>query len=182
MSNLPPALDFSKTEEEICAKWAAEDTFKKQDQLSTERGDAVSRFLYVKTCRAVPMGRNMRWCCLQQTYRSDTPFSPAFCDWFTKISLLAPLLPLISHTSPHTTSQLTGIHLLRRPALRHGPTALRPHPSRDDQGRRNPLRMPDRTSRHPPRRVGLSRPTRRIRNRSKVEYHTSGSGACHGGG
>jgi isoleucyl-tRNA synthetase len=44
MSDLPPALDFSKTEEEICAKWAAEDTFKKQDQLSEERGDEEYTF------------------------------------------------------------------------------------------------------------------------------------------
>ena len=41
MANLPPALDFAKTEEEICAKWAAEETFKKQDQLSLDRGDKV---------------------------------------------------------------------------------------------------------------------------------------------
>lgn len=39
MSNLPPALDFAKTEEEICDRWSAEDTFKKQDALSLERGD-----------------------------------------------------------------------------------------------------------------------------------------------
>jgi isoleucyl-tRNA synthetase len=44
MANLPPALDFAKTEEEICAKWAAEETFKKQDQLSLERGDKEYTF------------------------------------------------------------------------------------------------------------------------------------------
>ena len=41
MSNLPPAIDFAKTEEEICSKWAEEGTFKKQDALSIERGDKV---------------------------------------------------------------------------------------------------------------------------------------------
>jgi hypothetical protein len=41
MAALPPALDFAKTEEEICAKWAEEQTFKKQDELSLERGDEV---------------------------------------------------------------------------------------------------------------------------------------------
>mmetsp|Transcript_11932 Transcript_11932/g.22676 ORF Transcript_11932/g.22676 Transcript_11932/m.22676 type:complete len:91 (-) Transcript_11932:904-1176(-) len=41
MANLPGALDFAKTEEEICAKWAAEETFKKQDSLSIDRGDEV---------------------------------------------------------------------------------------------------------------------------------------------
>jgi len=42
MANLPPTLDFAKTEEDICAKWAAEDTFKNQDALSLARGDKVS--------------------------------------------------------------------------------------------------------------------------------------------
>lgn len=42
MASLPPALDFAKTEEEICAKWAAEETFKTQDALGLERGDEVS--------------------------------------------------------------------------------------------------------------------------------------------
>ena len=42
MSNLPPALDFAKTEEEICATWAEENTFKNQDALSLDRGDKVS--------------------------------------------------------------------------------------------------------------------------------------------
>ena len=41
MANLPPALDFAKTEEEICEKWAKENTFKTQDALSLERGDEV---------------------------------------------------------------------------------------------------------------------------------------------
>ena len=41
MASLPPALDFPKTEEEICAKWAEENTFKKQDELALERGDEV---------------------------------------------------------------------------------------------------------------------------------------------
>lgn len=41
MASLPPALDFPKTEEEICAKWEEENTFKKQDELALERGDEV---------------------------------------------------------------------------------------------------------------------------------------------
>jgi hypothetical protein len=41
MASLPPALDFPKTEEEICDKWAKEQTFKKQDELALERGDEV---------------------------------------------------------------------------------------------------------------------------------------------
>jgi isoleucyl-tRNA synthetase len=45
MASLPPALDFPKTEEEICAKWAEEQTFKKQDELALERGDEVRSFL-----------------------------------------------------------------------------------------------------------------------------------------
>jgi len=44
MASLPPTLDFAKTEEEICAKWGAEDTFKKQDSLSLERGDKEYTF------------------------------------------------------------------------------------------------------------------------------------------
>lgn len=46
MANLPPALDFAKTEEEICEKWAKEDTFKTQDRLSLERGDEVRIYYY----------------------------------------------------------------------------------------------------------------------------------------
>jgi len=45
-NHLPSTLDFAKTEEEICAKWAAEDTFKRQDSLSLERGDKVRVFSY----------------------------------------------------------------------------------------------------------------------------------------
>jgi hypothetical protein len=45
MASLPPALDFPKTEEEICAKWAEEQTFKKQDELALERGDEVRQIL-----------------------------------------------------------------------------------------------------------------------------------------
>jgi len=41
MASLPPALDFSATEEEICARWEKEGTFKAQDRLSRERGDEV---------------------------------------------------------------------------------------------------------------------------------------------
>lgn len=42
MASLPPNLDFSATEEEICARWVEEGTFKAQDRLSQERGDEVS--------------------------------------------------------------------------------------------------------------------------------------------
>jgi hypothetical protein len=45
-NHLPSTLDFAKTEEEICAKWAAENTFKRQDSLSLERGDKVRAFSY----------------------------------------------------------------------------------------------------------------------------------------
>ncbi len=41
MSFLAPALDFAKAEEEVCDKWAKEDTFKTQNKLSEERGDEV---------------------------------------------------------------------------------------------------------------------------------------------
>jgi isoleucyl-tRNA synthetase len=44
MSSLPPAPDFSAAEEETCAQWAKEETFKTQDKLSVERGDEVSIF------------------------------------------------------------------------------------------------------------------------------------------
>ena len=42
MDSLPPALDFSKMEEGICEKWAAEECFQTQNKLSIERGDEVS--------------------------------------------------------------------------------------------------------------------------------------------
>ena len=42
MTSLPPALDFAAAEEEICERWTQEETFKMQDKLSLERGDAVS--------------------------------------------------------------------------------------------------------------------------------------------
>jgi hypothetical protein len=41
MASLPPTLNFSAAEEEICARWAKEGTFKAQDRLSQERGDEV---------------------------------------------------------------------------------------------------------------------------------------------
>jgi len=44
MSSLPPALNFAKAEEEICKKWAEEETFKTQDKLSLERGDEEYTF------------------------------------------------------------------------------------------------------------------------------------------
>lgn len=44
MASLPPTLDFAKTEEEICAKWEKELTFKTQDKLSLERGDEEYTF------------------------------------------------------------------------------------------------------------------------------------------
>lgn len=44
MTSLPPQLDFPKTEEEICANWAKNETFKTQDRLSRERGDEEYSF------------------------------------------------------------------------------------------------------------------------------------------
>ena len=44
MSSLPPTLNFSKAEEEICAKWEKEETFRTQDKLSLERGDKEYTF------------------------------------------------------------------------------------------------------------------------------------------
>lgn len=44
MSDLPPALDFPKAEEETCDRWKREGTFKTQDRLSVERGDEVRFF------------------------------------------------------------------------------------------------------------------------------------------
>jgi hypothetical protein len=41
MASLPPNLNFAATEEETCARWAKEGTFKTQDRLSQERGDEV---------------------------------------------------------------------------------------------------------------------------------------------
>lgn len=41
MSSLPPALDFPRMEEQICAKWQAEETFQTQDRLSRDRNDEV---------------------------------------------------------------------------------------------------------------------------------------------
>jgi hypothetical protein len=42
-SSFPPTLDFAAAEEEICAEWTKEETFKNQDKLSLERGDEVSK-------------------------------------------------------------------------------------------------------------------------------------------
>lgn len=42
MSSLPPALNFSDVEEDICKKWQEDDTFRLQNKLSIERGDEVS--------------------------------------------------------------------------------------------------------------------------------------------
>jgi hypothetical protein len=47
MSFLPPALDFPKSEEEVCEKWANESTFHTQNRLSEERGDEVRTCLLV---------------------------------------------------------------------------------------------------------------------------------------
>jgi hypothetical protein len=41
MSSLPAAPDFPSMEEEICRQWQENGTFRKQDQLSLERGDPV---------------------------------------------------------------------------------------------------------------------------------------------
>ena len=45
MSSLPPALNFSEAEEEICKKWKDDDTFRLQNKLSEERGDEVSALM-----------------------------------------------------------------------------------------------------------------------------------------
>mmetsp|Transcript_17003 Transcript_17003/g.39032 ORF Transcript_17003/g.39032 Transcript_17003/m.39032 type:complete len:1175 (+) Transcript_17003:190-3714(+) len=39
MSSLPPALNFADCEVEICKKWKEEDSFRRQNKLSEERGD-----------------------------------------------------------------------------------------------------------------------------------------------
>jgi isoleucyl-tRNA synthetase len=44
MASLPPNLNFAATEEETCARWAKEGTFKTQDRLSQERGDEIFTF------------------------------------------------------------------------------------------------------------------------------------------
>lgn len=44
MSFLPPALDFPKSEEEVCDKWAKESTFHTQNRLSEQRGDEEFTF------------------------------------------------------------------------------------------------------------------------------------------
>ena len=40
-ASLPSTLEFAKVEDEICVKWATEQTFATQDRLSQERGDKV---------------------------------------------------------------------------------------------------------------------------------------------
>lgn len=80
-SSLPPALDFSAAEEEICAQWAEEETFKNQDKLSLERGDEVS---YI--------GHVIAWSVLArraQTYASFYQFSR------NTRSMTGRLLPLV---------------------------------------------------------------------------------------
>ena len=54
MPSLPPALDFPGMEEDICAKWKEQDTFKTQDRLSLERGDEV-RYVIRYTVYSVRM-------------------------------------------------------------------------------------------------------------------------------
>ncbi|KAG7348546.1 isoleucyl-tRNA synthetase [Nitzschia inconspicua] len=44
MASLPPTLNFSDAEEEICKKWKDEDTFRLQNKLSKERGDEEFTF------------------------------------------------------------------------------------------------------------------------------------------
>jgi hypothetical protein len=47
MSSLPPALDFPAMEEEIGRQWKEQDAFRRQDELSLERGDPVRFFVAV---------------------------------------------------------------------------------------------------------------------------------------
>ena len=42
MSSLPGALNFAEAEVDICKKWKEEDSFRQQNKLAEERGDAVS--------------------------------------------------------------------------------------------------------------------------------------------
>mmetsp|Transcript_11749 Transcript_11749/g.21671 ORF Transcript_11749/g.21671 Transcript_11749/m.21671 type:complete len:1026 (+) Transcript_11749:42-3119(+) len=44
MASLPPTLNFSEAEEEICKKWKEDDTFRLQNKLSKERGDKEFTF------------------------------------------------------------------------------------------------------------------------------------------
>jgi len=44
MASLPPTLNFSEAEEEICKKWKENDTFRLQNKLSKERGDKEFTF------------------------------------------------------------------------------------------------------------------------------------------
>jgi len=44
MSSLPPTLNFAETEEEIVKKWKEEDSFRRQNELSLERGDEEYTF------------------------------------------------------------------------------------------------------------------------------------------
>ena len=48
MSSLPGNFEFAKAEEEICAKWKEESTFKTQNRLSEERGDEVRLRVWYK--------------------------------------------------------------------------------------------------------------------------------------
>ena len=50
-----------------------------------------------------------------------------------------------------------GVLVLRRPTVRHGQPALRPHPRRHDQGRPHALRPPDRLPRGTPPSPAASR-------------------------
>lgn len=61
-----------------------------------------------------------------------------------------------------------SLHLLRWPTLRHGSPSLRPHPRRHNQGHRHSLPIHDRSPRHAPLRLGLSRPPRRERDRQEA--------------
>lgn len=70
MSSLPPALDFAKAEEDICAKWAEESTFKTQDKLGKERGDEVR----LKSFGNRKMRENETCCLLASTLPLLVPF------------------------------------------------------------------------------------------------------------
>jgi hypothetical protein len=51
MASLPPTLNFSDAEEEICKKWKEEDIFRLQNKLSKERGDKVSQIKSQKSTK-----------------------------------------------------------------------------------------------------------------------------------
>ena len=67
-----------------------------------------------------------------------------------------------------------ALHLLRRPALRHRPAALRPHPRRHHQGRGNALRGDDGLLGDAALRLGHARAARGVRDRPEARHPHQG--------